>query len=57
VIGFPGGNGGSGLAIIRIPTAYPEATTTGSPTVIVSGSDRIYKFLGSGSITFSGNPA
>jgi hypothetical protein len=48
-----GGAGGSGIVIIRYSTAYIAATsTTGSPTITVAGGFRIYKFTGSGSITF-----
>ena len=35
-----------------IADTYDAATTTGSPTVTVSGGYRIYQFTGSGSITF-----
>jgi hypothetical protein len=45
--------GGSGVVIIRYSDVYNAASsTTGSPTVTVSGGYRIYKFTGSGSITF-----
>jgi hypothetical protein len=47
-----GGAGGSGVVIIRYLDAYPAASTTGSPTVTVSGGFREYRFTGSGSITF-----
>jgi hypothetical protein len=47
------GAGGSGIVIIRYADTYPAATsTTGSPTITVSGGYRIYKFTESGSITF-----
>jgi len=47
------GNGGSGIIIIRYPDTNQAATsTTGSPTITVAGGYRIYKFTGSGSITF-----
>jgi hypothetical protein len=51
---FPsGGNGGSGVVIIRYPDTYPAAaSTTGSPSVTTSGGYRIYQWTGSGSITF-----
>jgi hypothetical protein len=51
---FPtGGNGGSGIVIIRYPSTYPAAaSTTGSPSVTTSGGYRIYQWTGSGSITF-----
>lgn len=57
--GGDGGNtnsgyaGGSGIVIIRYSDAYTAATsTTGSPTITVTGGYRIYKWTGSGSITF-----
>lgn len=47
------GNGGSGVVIIRYPDTYSAAaSTTGSPTLTVAGGYRVYKFTGSGSITF-----
>jgi hypothetical protein len=46
-------SGGSGIVILRYADTYPAATsTTGSPTITVSGGYRIYKFTASGSITF-----
>jgi hypothetical protein len=48
-----GGFGNNGVVIIRYADSYPAATaTTGSPTITVSGGYRIYKWTGSGSITF-----
>lgn len=48
-----GGTGGSGVVFIRYPDTYSLASsTTGSPTITTSGGYRIYKFTGSGSITF-----
>jgi hypothetical protein len=39
--------------IIRYADTAPAATaTTGSPTITVTGGYRIYKFTGTGSITF-----
>lgn len=46
------GLGGSGVVLIRYPDTYAAASTTGSPTITVTGGYRIYKFTGSGSITF-----
>lgn len=47
-----GADGGSGVVVIRYPSTYPAATsTTGSPTISVTGGYRIYQFTGSGSIT------
>ena len=47
------GAGGSGVVIIRYPDSFAAASaTTGSPTITVSGGYRIYKYTGSGSITF-----
>jgi len=45
-----GANGGSGVVILR--TLSTAIATTGSPTVTTDGSYNIYKFTGSGSITF-----
>ena len=47
----PGGAGGKGVVILRIPTANYTGTTTGSPTVGTSGSDTILTFNDSGSYT------
>jgi hypothetical protein len=48
-----GGAGGSGIVIIRYLEEFDAATaTTGSPDISISGGYRIYKFSGSGSITF-----
>ena len=44
-------NGGTGVVILRVPTANYSTTTTGSPTVTTSGTDTIIKFTGSGSYT------
>ena len=45
--------GGSGVVIIRYADTFSAATsTTGSPTVTVAGGYRVYKWTGSGSITF-----
>ncbi len=46
-----GATGGSGVVILRMPTASYSGTTTGSPTVTTSGADTILVFTGSGSIT------
>ncbi len=48
---YNGGNGGSGVVILRMPTANYSSTTTGSPTVTTSGSDTILTFTSSGSYT------
>jgi len=45
------GNGGSGVVILRMPTANYSGTTTGSPTVSTSGSDTILTYTASGSYT------
>jgi mucin-19 len=49
--GARGGNGGSGVVILRMPTANYSSTTTGSPTVSTSGSDTILVYNASGSYT------
>ena len=46
-----GSSGGSGIVILRMPTANYSGTTTGSPTVTTNGSDTIIVFNSSGSIT------
>ena len=46
-----GGNGGSGVVILRMATSTYTSTTTGSPTVSTDGSDTILLFTGSGSYT------
>lgn len=48
-----GGNGGSGRCTIRVPSSVTASSTTGSPSVSVSGSYRFYTWTSSGSITFS----
>jgi len=45
-----GSNGGSGVVIIR--STRQAASTTGSPVATTSGSNYIYKFNNTGSITF-----
>jgi len=45
------GAGGSGVVILRVPTADYSGTTTGSPTVTTDGTDTIIKFTGSGTYT------
>jgi len=46
-----GGNGGSGVVILRLPTASYSGTTTGSPTVTTDGTDTVIKFTGTGTYT------
>jgi hypothetical protein len=46
-----GGNGGSGIAILRMPTASYTATFTGSPTVLTSGTDTVLVYNSSGTYT------
>jgi hypothetical protein len=47
-------SGGSGIVIMRYPDTFVAAlSTTGSPTITVTGGYRIYKWLsGTGSVTF-----
>ena len=49
--GFIGGNGGSGVAILSVPTAQYTGTVTGSPTVTTSGLNTIIRFNSSGTYT------
>ena len=46
-----GAAGGSGVVILSIPTIYYSGTTTGSPTVTTSGTNKILTFTSSGSYT------
>jgi len=46
-----GASGGSGVVILRLPTADYTGTTTGSPTVGTDGTDTILTFTASGSYT------
>jgi hypothetical protein len=47
-----GGAGGSGICIIRYSSSTPEvSSTTGSPSVVVSGGYRYYTFTSNGSVT------
>jgi len=51
-VGFSnGGSGAAGMVYLRIPSSSYTGTTTGSPTVYTSGSDKILLFTGSGSYT------
>ena len=43
-----GADGGSGVVILRMPTAKYSGTTTGSPTVTTDGTDTILTFTSSG---------
>tara|TARA_Y100001938_G_C8092256_1_gene435767 strand:+ start:1 stop:1260 length:1260 start_codon:yes stop_codon:yes gene_type:complete len=45
---YLGKNGGSGVVILSVPSSHYSGTTTGSPTVTTSGSNKIIKFTGSG---------
>jgi hypothetical protein len=52
-VAFSGGNGGSGIVIIRHPSyLLPAVSTTGSPEIYTIGAWRVYKFVASGTITF-----
>ena len=46
-----GGNGGTGVVILSIPTLKYSGTTTGSPTVGTDGSNTVLTYNGSGSYT------
>jgi hypothetical protein len=50
--GSTGAAGGKGVIILRYSDAFDAATTTGSPTITVSGGYRIYQFNDTGSIKF-----
>ena len=46
-----GGAGGKGVVILSVPTVDYSATSTGSPTITISGANTILKFTGTGSYT------
>lgn len=47
------GAGGSGIVVLRYPAVFlPASSTTGTPTITEVSGFRIYRFTGSGSITF-----
>ena len=46
-----GGNGGSGLVVIKLLTSDYSGTTTGSPSVTTSGSYTILTYTGDGTYT------
>jgi len=48
---FSGGSGGSGVVILRMPTANYSNTTTGSSTVTTDGTDTILTYNSSGTYT------
>jgi hypothetical protein len=48
---YNGANGGSGVVILRMPTAKYSGVTTGSPTVTTDGTDTILTYTTSGSYT------
>jgi hypothetical protein len=48
---FTGGNGGTGVVILRILTADYSTTVTGSPTVGTDGLYKVITFTGTGSYT------
>ena len=48
--GVSGRPGGSGIVIVKLPTAYFSGTTTGSPTQSTQGDFTVLKYTGSGSI-------
>jgi hypothetical protein len=47
-----GGNGGSGIVVIRMLSSFQAASTTGNPETYIKGNYRFYRFLATGSITF-----
>jgi hypothetical protein len=48
----PSGNGGSGIVVISYPLTFNAASASGSFSVSIVGSNRVYIFTGSGTITF-----
>jgi hypothetical protein len=52
-----GSSGGSGIAVIRYADTYAAATsTTGSPSLTITGGYNIYTWTSSGSVTFGTPP-
>jgi hypothetical protein len=51
--GGSGQAGGSGIAVIRYPDTFANATVTGSPNVIYANANIIYRFWQSGTIIFN----
>jgi hypothetical protein len=47
-----GTTGGSGVVILSYPNTYALATTTGTVTQTTVGSNYVFTFTGSGTITF-----
>jgi len=47
-----GYGGQSGIVIIRVSNAFPQPSTTGSPSIVNSGGYYWFTFTGSGTITF-----
>jgi hypothetical protein len=45
------GAGGSGVIVVSVPTVNYSGTTTGSPTITISGANTILKFTTSGTYT------
>jgi len=48
---YPGQQGGSGVVILKIPTARYSGTITGSPSVVTDGSNTILIYKSSGTYT------
>jgi hypothetical protein len=46
-----GGNGGSGIVIIAVPTTFYTGTYTGSPVITTVGTYTVLTFYSSGSYT------
>ena len=47
-----GGAGGSGVVVLRHPSTFRQAATTGSPTITQVNGYIVYTFTGTGTITF-----
>lgn len=50
-VNYTGGQGGSGLVVLVIPTTRYSGITTGTPNVAISGANTILTFTSSGSYT------
>lgn len=51
-VAVPSANGGSGIVVVKYPNTFKAAIASGSFTYTVVGTENVYTFTGSGTITF-----